>query len=113
MLKGNERVGVHHSTSKYRKNGAAPRTHPAKKAAVVAGFAQEKSIRQIARETKLNPRTVTKIVDEILPEWDEWKSKAIERTKKFVDKALDSYEYALDEETDGRVVHPAETGLLN
>ena len=77
-------------------------THPTKKAAVVLGFAQEKSIRQIARETKLNPRTVTKIVDEILPEWDEWKSKAIERTKRFVDKALDSYEFALDEEIDGR-----------
>ena len=29
-------------------------------------------------------------------------AKAIERTKKFIDKALDSYEYALDEETDGR-----------
>ena len=27
---------------------------------------------------------------------------AIERTKKFVDKALDSYEFALDEELDGR-----------
>jgi hypothetical protein len=102
VLKGSKKVEVHHSTSKYSKNGAAPRTHPAKKAAVVLGFAQEKSIRQIARETKLSPRTVTKIVDEILPEWDEWKSKAIERTKKFVDKALDSYEFALDEETDGR-----------
>jgi hypothetical protein len=31
-----------------------------------------------------------------------WKSKAIERTKRFIDKALNSYEYALDEETDGR-----------
>jgi hypothetical protein len=43
-----------------------------------------------------------KIVDEILPEWDDWKLKAMERTKRFIDKALDSYEYALDEETDGR-----------
>jgi 1,4-dihydroxy-2-naphthoyl-CoA synthase len=75
---------------------------PGQQAAMQASYLLGKSIRQIARETKRDPATVSKIVKS-----SEMDRIVLDMKQKFFGKllprALKSIQFALDEETDGRL----------
>jgi 1,4-dihydroxy-2-naphthoyl-CoA synthase len=80
------------------------KTHvpPAQQAAMHASYLLGKSIRQIAREQHRDPATVSKIVKS-----SEMDRIVLDMREKFfgklLPKALKSIQFALDEETDGRL----------
>jgi hypothetical protein len=80
--------------------GVAPYIPPAVKASVIAGYTAGKSLRKLAREFRLGRPTVTKIVNKLRQERLVELSR--DRFKEFIDAALESYEYALREELNGK-----------
>jgi hypothetical protein len=78
------------------------RVPPGQQAAIQASYLLGKSIRQIAREQKRDPATVSKIVKS--PDMDRI---VLDMREKFFGEllptALQSVQFALDEETDGRL----------
>jgi hypothetical protein len=80
--------------------GVAPYIPPAVKASVIAGYTAGKSLRKLAIEFRLGRPTVTKIVNKLRQERLVELSR--DRFKEFIDAALESYEFALREELDGK-----------
>ena|ERR1700730_3955092 len=85
---------------KVTNKGVAPYIPPAIKAAAISGYTAGKSIRKLAIEFRLGRPTVTKIVNNLGQE--QLVEQAIEQSKEFFDAALESYHFALREETDGK-----------
>ena len=80
--------------------GVAPYIAPAIKASVIAGYTAGKSLRKLAIEFRLGRPTVTKIVNKLRQE--RLLEMSIDRFKGFIDAALESYEFALREELNGK-----------
>jgi hypothetical protein len=78
----------------------APYIPPATKASVIAGYAAGKSLRKLTIEFRLGRPTVTKIVNKLRQERLVELSR--DRFKEFIDTALESYEFALREQLDGK-----------
>jgi lambda repressor-like predicted transcriptional regulator len=92
----------------------APNIPPAAKAAVISAYATGDSIREIARKNNLARQTVTNIVNAIRPTHEALIEQALDETKEFYKAAIESYLYALREETDGRLASEflKSTGVL-
>jgi len=80
--------------------GVAPYISPAIKASVIAGYTAGKSLRKLAIEFRLGRPTVTKIVNKLRQE--RLVEVSVDRFKELMDAALESYEFALREELNGK-----------
>ena len=80
--------------------GVAPYIAPVVKASVIAGYTAGKSLRKLAIEYRLGRPTVTKIVNKLRQ--DRLVEISVDRFKELLDAAMQSYEYALREELNGK-----------
>jgi transposase len=80
--------------------GVAPYIAPAIKASVIAGYTAGKSLRKLAIEFRLGRPTVTKIVNRFQPE--RVVKLSVDQFKELIDAALESYQFVLREELDGK-----------
>jgi transcriptional regulator with XRE-family HTH domain len=83
------------------KKVVCPKTSAAVKAKIVAASANGKTLREIARETKKSVGTVSRVVQSLNKV--DVIAQGREAILTLADKALESYEYALENEEDGRL----------